>query len=223
VRVRINPSIIAADYLRLGEAVAAVEAGGADAIHVDVMDGQFVPNITIGPGVVQALRRATSLPLDVHMMVEAPERYLEAFAKAGASVITVHAEATRHLHRTLQAIKALGLEAGVALNPATPVWAIEEVAADVDVVLVMSVDPGFSWQTFIPRSESKTGAVRALLARTGSPARIELDGGVDATNVGRLRAVGATEFVAGGAVFGAPDPGEAVRTLRAAAEAGLRA
>lgn len=215
--IRIAPSIIAADAMALGTAVKAVEAGGADAIHVDVMDGQFVPNITIGPAVVQALARTTTLPLDVHMMVDAPERYLETFAKAGASGMTVHVEATRHLHRTLQAIRALGKTVGVALNPATPVSAIEEIAGDVDVVLVMSVNPGFSWQTFIPRSEQKIAAVRALLTRLGSAARVQVDGGVDTTNIARLVAAGADVFVSGATVFGSKDPAAAVRELRAAA------
>jgi ribulose-phosphate 3-epimerase len=217
VSVVIAPSIIAADYLRLGEQVAAVEAGGADFLHVDVMDGMFVPNITFGVGIVEALRSATRLPLDVHLMIQEPERYLEAFARAGAHVITVHLEAVIHLHRTLAAIRALGVEAGVALNPATPVSLLEEIVADADVILVMSVNPGFSGQTFIARSESKTAAVRALIERQGSPARIELDGGIDATNIGRLVSAGASAFVAGSAVFGAPDPAAAVRALRAAA------
>jgi ribulose-phosphate 3-epimerase len=216
--ITIAPSIIAADALALGQAVKTVEAGGADAIHVDVMDGQFVPNLTLGPAVVQALARATTLPLDVHLMVDAPERYLETFAKAGAAGLTVHLEATRHLHRTLQAIRALGKRVGVALNPATPVSALEEIVGDVDVVLVMSVNPGFSWQTFIPRSEAKIAAVRALITRERSAARVQVDGGVDAGNIARLVAAGADVFVAGAAVFGAPDPAEAVRTLRRAAE-----
>jgi len=216
--IRIAPSIIAADALALGAAVKMVEAGGADALHVDVMDGQFVPNLTLGPAVVQALARATALPLDVHLMVDAPERYLETFAKAGASGMTVHVEATRHLHRTLQAIRALGKTVGVALNPATPVSAIEEIAGDVDVVLVMSVNPGFSWQTFIPRSEQKIAAVRALLTREGSRAHVQVDGGVDASNIARLVAAGADVFVSGATVFGSPDPAAAVRALRAAAD-----
>jgi ribulose-phosphate 3-epimerase len=217
VSIRIAPSIIASDYLALGDAVRSVEAGGADYIHVDVMDGLFVPNITVGPGVVKALKRATSLPLDVHLMIRDPERYLEQFAEAGARVLTVHLEATTHLHRTVSAIRALGLEAGVAINPATPVGSLEEIVADLDVVLVMSVNPGYSWQTFIPRSESKTAAVRQLIERSGSHARIELDGGVDAGNIARLTAAGGSVFVAGAAVFGAPDPGAAVRALREAA------
>jgi ribulose-phosphate 3-epimerase len=217
--IHIAPSIIASDALALGAAAKRVEDGGADALHVDVMDGQFVPNITLGPWIVQALGRATSLPLDVHLMVDTPERYLETFAKAGAAGLTVHAEATRHLHRTLQAIRALGKTAGVALNPATPIAALEEVVDDVDVVLVMSVNPGFSWQTFIPRSEAKIAAVRALLSARGSRARLQVDGGVDQANIGRLVSAGADTFVSGASVFGTPDPAAAIRALRAAAEA----
>jgi ribulose-phosphate 3-epimerase len=217
--IHIAPSIIAADALAIGAAATLVEGAGADALHLDVMDGNFVPNITLGPWIVQALRRATTLPLDVHLMVDAPERYLEAFATAGASGLTVHAEATTHLHRTLQAIRGLGKTVGVAINPATPVSALEEIAGDVDLVLVMSVNPGFSWQSFIPRSEAKIAAVRALLTRTGSRARLQVDGGVDAGNIGRLVAAGADTFVSGASVFGAPDPAAALRGLRAAAEA----
>jgi ribulose-phosphate 3-epimerase len=216
--IHIAPSIIAADALAIGAAATLVEGAGADALHLDVMDGQFVPNITLGPWIVQALSRATALPLDVHLMVDAPERYLEAFAKAGAAGMTVHAEATRHLHRTLQAIRALGKTAGVALNPATPVSAIEEIVGEVDLVLVMSVNPGFSWQTFIPRSEAKIAAVRALLTREGSRARLQVDGGVDAGNIARLAAAGADTFVSGASVFGTADPAAALRGLRAAAE-----
>jgi ribulose-phosphate 3-epimerase len=217
--IHLAPSIIAADALAIGAAATLVQGAGADAPHLDVMDGQFVPNITLGPWIVQALSRATTLPLDVHLMVDAPERYLETFAKAGAAGLTVHAEATRHLHRTLQAIRALGKTAGVALNPATPVSALEEIVGDVDLVLVMSVNPGFSWQSFIPRSEAKIAAVRALLTRSGSRARLQVDGGVDAGNIARLVAAGADTFVAGAAVFGTPDPAAALRGLRTAAEA----
>jgi ribulose-phosphate 3-epimerase len=215
--IHIAPSIIAADALAIGAAAKQVEAAGADALHLDVMDGNFVPNITLGPWIVQALSRATALPLDVHLMVDAPERYLETFAKAGASGMTVHAEATTHLHRTLQAIRSLGKTAGVALNPATPVSAIEEIVDDVDLVLVMSVNPGFSWQTFIPRSDAKIAAVRALLDARGSRARLQVDGGVDAGNIARLVAAGADTFVSGASVFGTPDPAAAVRGLRSAA------
>src|SRR4029453_11183569 len=175
------------------------------------------PNLTLGPAVVQALHKATALPLDVHLMVDAPERYLETFANAGAAGLTVHVEATRHLHRTLQAIRALVKTVGVALNPATPVSALEEIAGDVDVVLVMSVNPGFSWQTFIPRSEHKIAAVRALLTRAGSAAHVQVDGGVDTSNIARLVTAGADVFVSGATVFGSPDPAAAVRELRAAA------
>jgi ribulose-phosphate 3-epimerase len=206
--IHIAPSIIAADALAIGAAARLVQDAGADALHLDVMDGQFVPNITLGPWIVQALGRATTLPLDVHLMVDAPERYLETFAKAGASGLTVHVEATRHLHRTLQAIRALGKTVGVALNPATPVAAIEAIAGDVDLVLVMS---------FIPRSEAKIAAVRALLTRTGSRARLQVDGGVDAGNIARLVAAGADTFVSGASVFGTPDPAAALHGLRAAA------
>jgi ribulose-phosphate 3-epimerase len=215
----IAPSIIAANPLDIGGAVRLVEQAGADALHVDVMDGQFVPNLTLGPAVVQAIAKATAMPLDVHLMVDAPERYLETFAKAGAAGLTVHVEATRHLHRTLQAIRGLGKTVGVALNPATPVSALEEIVDDIDRVLVMSVNPGFSWQAFIPRSEAKIAAVRALLTARGSRARVQVDGGVDRENIGRLVAAGADTFVSGASVFGAPDPAEAVRALRAAAGA----
>ena len=215
--IHIAPSIIAADALAIGAAAKLVEDAGADALHLDVMDGNFVPNITLGPWIVQALGRAVRLPLDVHLMVDAPERYLDAFAKAGASGMTVHAEATKHLHRTLQAIRSLGKTVGVALNPATPVSAIEDVVGDVDMVLVMSVNPGFSWQTFIPRSDAKIAAVRALIDASGSRARLQVDGGVDAGNIARLVAAGADTFVSGASVFGSPDPAAAVRALRAAA------
>jgi ribulose-phosphate 3-epimerase len=218
--LRIAPSIIAADPMALGAAVAAVAGGGADAIHVDVMDGQFVPNLTLGPYVVQALAQATALPLDVHLMIEGPERYLDAFAKAGAAHITVHVEATRHLHRTLQAIRGLGKTAGVALNPATPVTQIEDVIGELDSVLIMSVNPGFSWQTFIPHSVPKVAAMRLLLAKHGSQARLQVDGGVDTRTIAQLTAAGADTFVAGASVFGAADPAAAVRALRAAAEGG---
>ena len=215
--IQIAPSILAADFAALGDAIRLVESGGADLIHVDVMDGHFVPNITIGVPVVRSIRRVVSVPLDVHLMIEDPDRYAEAFVEAGASMLSVHLEVLPHLHRTIQHIKGLGARAGVAINPSTPVGALEEVAGDLDHVLVMSVNPGFGGQTFIPRSESKIRAVRALLDRAGNPAPIEVDGGVDATNVGRLVAAGASIFVAGAAIFGDPDPKGAVRGLRAAA------
>ena len=217
--LRIAPSILSADFAALGAAIAAVERGGADLIHVDIMDGHFVPNLTMGPPVVRSIKKVTRVPLDVHLMIEDPDRFLEAFVEAGASMISVHVEALPHLHRTIQAIKALGVKAGVALNPATPVVAIEEIAADVDHVLVMSVNPGFGGQTFIPRSESKIEAVRALLDRQGSRAAIEVDGGIDRTNAARIVEAGATILVAGHSIFGTGDPERATRDLRAAAAA----
>jgi ribulose-phosphate 3-epimerase len=215
--VLIAPSLLSADFAALGEAVSAAERGGADLIHVDVMDGHFVPNITIGPAVVRAIRRVATVPLDVHLMIEDPDRYIEAFVEAGAARISVHAEVLPHLHRTLQLIKGFGVKAGVALNPSTPVVALEEVAGDVDHVLVMTVNPGFGAQTFIPRSESKIKAVRELLDREGNLAPIEVDGGIDTTTAPRVVAAGARILVAGNAIFAAADPVRAVRELRAAA------
>jgi ribulose-phosphate 3-epimerase len=223
VSVLIAPSILSADFAALGEAIAAAERGGADLIHVDVMDGHFVPNISIGVPVVRSLRRVVHVPLDVHLMIADPDRYLEAFAEAGAAMISVHVEALPHLHRTVQAIQALGLEAGVALNPATPVAALEQIAGDVHHVLVMSVNPGFGGQTFIPRSESKVREVRALLDRTSSRASIAIDGGIDHRNVARVVAAGARLIVAGSAIFHAADPERATRDLKAAARTGLSA
>jgi ribulose-phosphate 3-epimerase len=219
--VQIAPSILAADFAALGEAIGMAETGGADFIHVDVMDGHFVPNITIGVPVVRSLKKVARVPLDVHLMIEDPDRYAEDFVKAGAAMISVHLEVLPHLHRSIQHIKSLGAKAGVAINPATPVGALEEVAGDVDHVLVMSVNPGFGAQTFIPRSESKIMAVRALLDAAGNEAPIEVDGGVDASNAGRLIACGASILVAGNAIFSAADPAEATRALRAAALAGM--
>jgi ribulose-phosphate 3-epimerase len=215
--VLIAPSILSADFARLGEAVAAAERGGADLIHVDVMDGHFVPNITIGVPVVKSLKRIAKVPLDVHLMIEDPDRYIEAFADAGAGMMSVHVEALRHVHRTVQAIKALGVKAGVVINPGTPVVALREIAADLDFVLVMSVNPGFGGQTFIPHSESKLREVRALLDEAGNQAPIEIDGGVDLHNIARVVAAGARIVVAGSAVFNAPDPERATRELKAAA------
>ena len=215
--VLIAASILAADFAALGDAIAAAERGGADFIHVDVMDGHFVPNITMGPPVVKSLRRVAAVPLDVHLMIEEPDRHIEAFADAGAAMISVHVEVLPHLHRTVHAIKALGAKAGVVLNPSTPVGAILEIAADVDYVLVMSVNPGFGGQTFIPRSESKVREVRALLDAAGNRAPVEIDGGIDRHNVARVVAAGARIIVAGSAVFHSPDPERATRELKAAA------
>jgi len=218
--VRIAPSILSADFARLADAVATVEAAGADQIHVDVMDGHFVPNITIGPPVVAALKRVTKLPLDVHLMIADPDRYLDAFASAGASIITVHAEAVTHLHRTLTRIRQLGAQAGVAINPATPLDHVQEVAAEFDVLLIMSVNPGFGGQTFIPRSVAKVAAAHALLKAAGSSAAIEVDGGVDSTNAAALVGAGATMLVAGASIFGTSNPAESLRALRRAAGTG---
>ena len=222
--VQIAPSILSADFASLGEAIARVERGGADLIHVDVMDGHFVPNITIGPPVVRALKRVAQVPLDVHLMISDPDRYIEAFAAAGAAMISVHVEVSPHLHRTVHAIQALGVKAGVVLNPATPVWALEQIAGDVDFVLAMSVNPGFGGQTFIPRSESKVRDIRALLDRAGNhAAAIEIDGGIDATNAARVVEAGARILVAGNAIFGTADPERATRELKAIAMQGLAA
>lgn len=217
MNVRIAASILSADFAKLGAEIAAVERGGADLIHVDIMDGHFVPNLTMGPPVVRSISKVAKLPLDVHLMIEEPDRYLEAFVDAGAAMISVHVEVLPHLHRTIQAIKALGAKAGVAINPSTPVGALEEIVPDLDHVLVMSVNPGFGGQTFIPRSESKIRAIRSLLDREGSRASIEVDGGVDRTNAARLVDAGATILVAGNSIFGTPDPERATQDLRAAA------
>jgi len=215
--VLIAPSILSADFAALGEAIAAVERGGADLIHVDVMDGHFVPNITIGPDVVRSLKRVANVPLDVHLMIMNPDRYVDVFVDAGAAMISVHVEVLPHLHRTVHAIKSIGAKAGVVLNPSTPVAAIAEIADDVDFVLVMSVNPGFGGQKFIPRSKSKVSAVRALLDRAGNPAPVEVDGGIDHENVARVVAAGARIIVAGSALFHASDPERATRKLKASA------
>ena len=218
--VRLAPSILSADFAHLARDIAAAEAGGADFIHVDVMDGHFVPNLTIGPPVVTAIKRVATVPLDVHLMITNPDPFLEAYVTAGAAMLTVHAEVLPHLHRTIAAIKQLGAKAGVALNPSTPVSAIEEVAGDLDFVLVMSVNPGFGGQSFIPRALDKVRAVRDLLARAGSAAFVEIDGGVDLTNIAAVAAAGVSVVVAGNAVFGHGDAAAATRALKAAARAG---
>ena len=215
--VQIAPSILAGDFARLADAVARVEAGGADYVHVDVMDGHFVPNITIGIPVVKALKRVAHVPLDVHLMITNPDQYLEDFVRAGADMLTVHAEVLPHLHRTLTRIRELGARAGAAINPSTPVDSIRDVARELDHLLVMSVNPGFSGQVFIPHSVEKVAAARDLLARLRSRAVIEVDGGVDTTNAAALVEAGASILVAGAAVFGAADPAEATRALRRSA------
>jgi ribulose-phosphate 3-epimerase len=216
-QVQIAPSILSADFAALGRDIAAAERGGADLIHVDVMDGHFVPNITIGPPVVRSIRRVATMPLDVHLMIENPDRYVDAFVSAGASMVSVHVEAVRHLQGTLMHIRQLGARAGVVLNPATPAHAIEDVCADLDFVLVMSVNPGFGGQVFIPHTFEKLRRVREVLTRNGSAAPIEVDGGVDAGNVAQVVAAGAGIIVAGNAIFGTADPERATRDLRAAA------
>jgi ribulose-phosphate 3-epimerase len=217
VSVTIAPSILSADFSNLERDVRTVERGGADLLHLDVMDGHFVPNISFGPLVVRAIRGLTTLPLDVHLMIQDPDRYIDAFVEAGAGRVAVHVEVLPHLHRTIQLIKSRGALAGAAINPSTPVGALEEVAGDLDFVLVMSVNPGFGGQTFIPRSESKIRAIRELLDRQGSRAPIAVDGGVDVSNAARIVAAGAGILVAGSSVFGQPDPARALRELRAAA------
>jgi ribulose-phosphate 3-epimerase len=214
--MKIAPSILSADFAALGEAVARVEAGGADQLHVDVMDGRFVPNITIGPPVIESIRKRTRLPLDVHLMIVDPERYIETFVGAGADFVTVHAEACTHLNRILHQIREAGAKAGVALNPSTPPEAIEWVLDDLDLILVMSVNPGFGGQSFIPSSLAKVRQVKSLVGKR--PIEISVDGGVNREKASPLAQAGAAILVAGTAVFGAQDPAQAVRDLRSASE-----
>ncbi len=202
---KIAPSILSADFARLGDEVRAVEAAGADYIHVDVMDGRFVPNITIGPLVVEAVRKVTPLPLDVHLMIVEPERYVEDFARAGADIIVVHAEACTHLHRVIQQIKGLGKRAGVSLNPATPLHVLDYVLEELDLVLLMTVNPGFGGQSFIEACIPKIQQLRGMLDRRGCEAELEIDGGVKPANVARIAHAGADVLVAGSAVFGSSD------------------
>ena len=218
--LRIAPSILSADFGRLAEAVASVERGGADLIHVDVMDGRFVPNITIGVPIVRALQRVAHVPLDVHLMIVEPERHVESFADAGASMMSVHVEVSPHLHRTLEAIKVLGVQAGAVLNPSTPTSALEPVAHLIDFVLIMSVNPGFSGQAYIPQSAAKVRAARDLLDEAGSNAPVEIDGGIQPGNAPDVVAAGAEILVAASAIYGTDDPAAATRQLRDAALAG---
>ena len=217
MKMKIAPSILSADFGRLAEEVRALEAAGADYIHVDVMDGHFVPNITIGPLVVAALRKATSLPLDVHLMIDYPERYIEAFAQAGADLIGVHVETSPNLHRTLQLIRSAGARPAVALNPSTPLSAVEHVLGDCEMVLVMTVNPGFGGQQYIPACTEKVRQLRAMADRRGQALEIEVDGGIKPATIQAVAAAGANVFVAGTAVFGERDYGAAVAALRAAA------
>ncbi len=217
--VRIAPSVLSADLGRLREQVEAAEAGGATWLHVDVMDGHFVPNLTFGAPMIRALRRVSDLPIDVHLMVERPEHYIEEYADLGASVFTFHPEATVHVQRHLARVRELGMLAGLALNPGTPVAHLEEVVADVGLVLVMSVNPGFGGQRYLPAATDKIARVRRLLDERGSSAALEVDGGITVATIGAAHAAGADVFVAGTAVFGEPDVTAAVKALRAACSA----
>jgi ribulose-phosphate 3-epimerase len=211
---KIAPSILSADFARLGEEIRAVESAGADYIHVDVMDGHFVPNITIGPPVVAALRKETKLPFDVHLMIENADRYIPAFAEAGADLIVVHAEASIHLHRTVQLIKSLGKKAGVSLNPATSLHCLDHIIEELDLVLIMTVNPGFGGQTFIESCIPKIHSLRALLDRRGLETELEVDGGVTVDNIARISHAGADVFVAGNAVFRSGDYAATLAEMR---------
>jgi ribulose-phosphate 3-epimerase len=217
VTARIAPSILSADFARLADQIALVESAGADLLHVDVMDGHFVPNITIGPPVVAAIKRVTKLPLDVHLMISDPDRYLEAFVDAGAAMLTVHVEVLPHLHRTLTRIRHLGAKPGAAINPSTPVSAIRDVVAEVDHLLVMSVNPGFGGQSFIPHTLVKIREARDAFGSSTNAPIIEVDGGVEPSNAASLVEAGASLLVAGASIFGTPDPIAAFQALRRAA------
>ncbi|HDH01553.1 MAG TPA: ribulose-phosphate 3-epimerase [Nitrospirae bacterium] len=212
--VMIAPSILSADFTRLGEEIRQAEEAGADMIHIDVMDGHFVPNISIGQEVVRGIRKATGLPFDVHLMIEDPDRYLSDFVNAGADIITVHLEATSHLHRTVQWIKESGKKAGVSINPATPVWSLESILSEVDLVLVMSVNPGFGGQSFIPQSLDKIRMLKRIVRERGLDILVEVDGGVKIDNAREIADAGADIMVMGSAFFNSEDYSEVVRRFR---------
>ncbi len=216
--IHIAPSILSADLLHLEEEVRAVAENGADFIHVDVMDGHFVPNLTFGPNMVRALKRIVQLPLDVHLMISNPDFYIGRYAEAGANLLTIHQETCPHLHRTVQMIHQAGMKAGVALNPATPLVTVEEILPDLDLLLIMSVNPGFGGQSFIPTSLKKIARARALIEAVGRDIFLEVDGGISPDTAPTVVAQGADVLVAGNAIFGQPDPVKALRALRAAAE-----
>jgi ribulose-phosphate 3-epimerase len=212
--VKIAPSILSADFSRLGEEVRAVEAGGADWIHLDVMDGHFVPNLTIGPAIVEAVRAVTSLPLDVHLMITDPQDFLEEFAAAGADWLTVHQEVQPHLHRTVTRIRELGMKAGISLNPSTPPSTLDEVLGEIDLVLVMSVNPGFGGQSFIPSSLEKVRLLKRAVGERGLPVLIEVDGGIKTSNAASVAEAGADVLVSGSGVFGTDDYGATISALK---------
>lgn len=212
--IKIAPSILSADFACLGDEIKAIDAGGADYVHVDVMDGHFVPNITIGPLIVDAIRPVTSLPLDVHLMIENPDQYIPAFADAGADIIVVHAEASTHLHRTVQLIKSLGKKAGVSLNPATSLSALDMILPDIDLALLMTVNPGFGGQSFIENCLPKITALRQRIDELGKDIELQVDGGVKIDNIEKIAAAGANVFVAGSAVFGTDDYAATIAALK---------
>jgi ribulose-phosphate 3-epimerase len=214
----IAPSILSADFAHLAEEVARVEHGGADLLHVDVMDGHFVPNLTLGPPIVEALKKVTKLPLDLHLMMTNPDAFIGEFAEAGADYLTVHVETCPHLHRTVQAIKERGVKAGVTLNPATSLHTVEEILSDADLLLIMSVNPGFGGQTFIPSCLQKVAAARQMIDRSHSHALLEVDGGIKVDNAGQILAAGADILVAGSAIFSTPDYAVTIAALRAAGQ-----
>ncbi len=220
--IKIAPSILSADFARLGDEIRAIEAGGADYVHVDVMDGHFVPNITIGPLIVEAIRPVTKLPIDVHLMIENPDQYVPAFAEAGADIIVVHAEASTHLHRTVQLIKSFGKKAGVSLNPATPLTALEMILPDIDLALLMTVNPGFGGQSFIRSCLPKITELRRQITALGRNIELEVDGGVKVDNIAEIAAAGADVFVAGSAVFNTDDYATTIATLKQNGTTGQR-